>query len=373
MTTALQTTRTAIVVALFGALPVVALLLIFAHAAGDGQVTDFENAFYPSGQAIVDGTSPYPEADDPELAAGTEYVYPPLTALASVPFTVISAGAAGMVVMALLVVAVIATLWVVGVRDWRCYGLAFLWPPVISAIQTGNVTIPLALGAALAWRYRDRAWASGGSLGLTLATKLFLWPLVLWLGFTRRIAAAAVAVGVGVIGLLVSWAVIGFAGIGEYPDLLRRVQELEEGESYTVYALALDLGATNGLARAIWVLLAVSLVAGIAELGRRHDERRAFAIALAAALACSPIVWLHYFALLLVVVGVAERRLGAAWFVPLAMYGSTGTLNGTTAQTALTISAAVLTVALAVRPARLTRSLSSDDELVAAVDDRPAL
>ncbi len=355
MTRALETARAAIVIALFGALPLVALGLVFAHALGDGQVTDFENAFYPSAQAIVDGTSPYPDVDDPELAEGTEYVYPPLTALVGVPFTAISVEAAGMVVMVLLVIAVLGILWVTGVRDWRCYGLAFLWPPVISAIQTGNVTIPLALGAALAWRYRDHAWIAGGSLGVTLATKLFLWPLAVWLGFTRRIGAAAVAVGVGVLGLLVSWRAIGFAGIGEYPDLLRRVQELEEGQSYTLYALALDLGATDGLARTLWIALAASSVVGVAVLGHRRDERRAFAIAVAAALACSPIVWLHYFALLLVVVGVAERRLGAAWFVPLAMYGSTGTLNGTTAQTALTIAAAALTVALAVRPARLTR------------------
>jgi len=370
MTRARQTIRAAIEVALFGLLPVVALFLIFAHAAGDGLVTDFENAFYPGAQAIVDGTSPYPEVDDPELAAGTEYVYPPLTALASVPFTAIPVEAAGMIVMALLVVAVIGTLWLIGVRDWRCYGLAFLWPPVISAIQTGNVTIALALGAALAWRYRDQAWVAGGTLGLTLATKLFLWPLVLWLGFTRRIAAAATAVVAGAVGLLVSWAVIGFAGIGDYPDLLRHVQELEEGQSYTVYALALDLGSTDALARALWVALAVSLIAGTAMLGHRRDERRAFAIAVAAALACSPIVWLHYFALLLVVVGLFERRLGAAWFVPLAMYGSTGTLNGTTAQNALTIAAAALTVALAVRPAS---RLSRGEALIAPRDDARAV
>jgi hypothetical protein len=178
---------------------------------------------------------------------------------------------------------------------------------------------------------------------------------------------------VGVVGLLVSWTVIGFAGIGEYPDLLRQVQRLEEAESYTVYALALDLGSTDALARALWIALGVSLVAGIAELGRRRDERRAFAIAVAAALACSPIVWLHYFALLLVVVGVCERRLGAAWFVPLAMYGSSGTLNGTTTQNALTIAAAALTVAVAVRPTQMTRPRSSDDEFVAVADEHPAL
>ena len=231
MTGVLGRVRLAIAVVLFGVLPAYAVALVFANAAGDGldeKVTDFENAFYPAARAILDGVSPYPAPDDPQLAAGTEYVYPPLTALVSIPLTAFSVEAAGFIVMGLLVVTVLAILWVLGIRDWRCYGLALLWPPVLSAIQTGNVTLPLALGAAVVWRYRDGARVAGATLGVTLAAKLFLWPLVLWLGFTRRIPAALLAVVAGVVVLLVTWAVIGFAGIGDYPELLRRVSELEE-------------------------------------------------------------------------------------------------------------------------------------------------
>jgi hypothetical protein len=351
----LERVRLAIAVVLFGLLPLVALYFVFLNAAGDGKVTDYENAFHPAAEAILDGTNPYPAPDDPALAAGTEYVYPPLTAEASIPLTVFSVEAAGVVVMGLLVAAVLGILWLLGVRDWRCYGLALLWPPVISAVQTGNVTIPLALGAALVWRFRDDARVAGASLGVTLAAKLFFWPLLLWLGFTRRLAAGVVALAVSLAVLLVTWGAIGFAGLGDYPDLLSRVQELEEAEGYTVYALAVDLGAADGVARALWVAVAVATVAAVVVLGRRGDDRRAFAVAVAAALACSPIVWLHYFALLLVAVAVAEPRLGPAWFVPLAMYGSTGTMNGTTLQTTLTIVAAALTVAIALRPARAPR------------------
>ena len=343
--------RFALAVLLFGALPLVALYFVFHNAAGEGKVTDFENAFYTAADAVVAGTSPYVSPDDPVLALGTEYVYPPLIALVSIPLTVLPVEAAGVVVMALLVLAVAATLWLLGVRDWRCYGLAFLWPAVISAIQTGNITIPLALGAALVWRYRSSS-VSGLALGLTLAAKLFLWPLGIWLAATRRLSALIVAVVVAAGALVVSWAVIGFAGLVDYPDLLQRVQELEEENAYTVYALALDLGATEGLARGLWIVAACSVLVGVVVFARRGDDTRAFVLALAGALACSPIVWLHYFALLLVVVAVAEPRLGPAWFVPLAMYGSTGTFNGTTLQTALTIAAAGLTVAIALRPAR---------------------
>ena len=40
--------------------------------------------------------------------------------------------------MIVLVVVALAIPLVLGVRDWRCYGLVLLWPPVISAVQTAT-------------------------------------------------------------------------------------------------------------------------------------------------------------------------------------------------------------------------------------------
>ncbi len=71
---------------------------------------------------------------------------------------------------------------------------------------------------------------------------------------------------------------------------------------------------------------------------------------MAAVIACTPIVWLHYFSLLLVVVAVASPRLSPVWFVPLAMWGAEEVANGTTFQTGLAIGAAALTVGLALKP-----------------------
>lgn len=346
-------------VAVFGALALSAICLIFVNVAAGGMVTDFENAFYGAADALLQRESPYPQPDDPALLGGEAYVYPPLTAIVSIPFTLLSKHAAGIVVMALLVVAIAGILLILGVRDWRCYGMAFLWPPVIAAIQTGNVTIPLALGAALAWRFRDRAPASAAALGVTLAAKAILWPLLLWLGATRRLRAVVFSVVVGAVVLIGSWAAIGFVGVREYPELVRRLRDIDEPFGYSVYALALDLGASPGLSRVLGLVLAVGLLAGVVILGRRGDDRRAFVLAMAAVLACSPAVWLHYFALLLVAVAVAEPRLGPAWFVPLAMYVSTGTLNGTTFQTTATIVSAAVTVAVALRAAPpLSRSVA---------------
>lgn len=333
-------------------LPIVAIYIVFLNVARGGLVTDFEQAFYPAAEALVSRESPYPALDDAVIAAGKAYVYPPLTAIASIPLTLLSVDAAGFVVMALLVFAVLGTLAVLGVRDWRCYAIVLIWPPVLSAVQTGNITILLGLGAALGWRFRDSGLKSGVTLGVSLAAKIILWPLLVWLAATRRFRAVALSLLVGGSLVLLSWAAIGFDGIRAYPDLLQRLQELEEPHGYSVYALAGDLGASPTLSRALGLVLAGALLAGVVVLARRGDDRRAFVLAVAAALACSPIVWLHYFALLLVAVAVAEPRLGLAWLVPLLMYFSTGTYNGTTFQTAVTIAAAVLTIAVALRPAR---------------------
>jgi hypothetical protein len=84
-------------------------------------------------------------------------------------------------------------------------------------------------------------------------------------------------------------------------------------------------------------------------LARRGDERTAFIVAIAASLALTPIVWLHYFALLLVVVALAQPRLGPVWFVPLAMILTPGSGQPTPFQTSWTLAVALITVGLAVR------------------------
>jgi hypothetical protein len=336
-------------VVVLGLLPLVAIVVIFLNVIHGGKVTDFENVFLRAAEAVADGENPYPSPDAAVVRLGKAYVYPPLVAIAQIPFTFLSTQAGALVMMALLSAGVVATLLLLDVRDWRCYGMAFLWSPVLSAIQTGNITILLGLGAALTWRFRDRARGAGAALGLSLAAKLILWPLALWLVAARRRAAAVLSLVVGAVVVILSWAVIGFAGLADYPELLQRLQEAERSQGYTLYALALDLGASATAAAALWTALALGSLAGVVVLTRRGNDRQAFVMAIAAALACSPIVWLHYFALLLVAVAVAEPRLGPSWFVPLVMYVSTGTHNGTTLQTAATIAAAALTIAAALR------------------------
>jgi len=251
-----------------------------------------------------------------------------------------------------LVLVVPAILRVLGVRDWRCYGIALLWPPVISAIQTANPTLWFALAAALVWRYRDRVGVSSAAVGTTLAVKFVLWPLLVWLAATRRFATALLAGLVGALLLLVSWAAIGFEGLGSYPALLRRLERTVGGDSYVLSNLARDLGLSPSVSHGLWLALGVSMLIGCVLVGRSGDEASAFVLALAAALTLSPLVWLHYFALLLVAVAIARPRFGVVWLIPLAMFVATGSGRPSAAQLAVTLAAAALTVALALRETR---------------------
>jgi hypothetical protein len=146
-----------------------------------------------------------------------------------------------------------------------------------------------------------------------------------------------------------SWVVVSFDGLRAYPALLRRLSEIMDDRGYTLYALGLEYGVPGEAARAAWIALAGALVVAVAVRGRRGDERGAFVLAIGASLAVTPIVWLHYLSLLVVVVAVARPRLGLVWFLPLALVVTPGSGNPTPFETTVTFCVAVLTVTLAFR------------------------
>jgi hypothetical protein len=348
-------------VLLCGFLPLVALFyVIFPVAFGDRQVVDFHTNYYYAASAIRAGESFY--------SVDSYYVYSPVVAVVSLPWTLLSVGVAESIFQLLLTAVFVGTLATLGVRDWRCYGLAFLWPPVTDAISTGNVSIFLGFAAALAWRFRDSPRAAGVSVGIGIAAKFFLAPLALWLASTRRLGAALVSLAVAVAAVLASWFLVDFRGFTEYPDVLRRVSERFGDHGYTLYALGLDLDLSSSLARGLWLALAVMLFAATTVFGNRGDDQRAFVLALAAAIALSPIVWLHYFVLLLVIVAVVQPRLGLLWFIglPLNLFVTTGTYNGTTLQTVAVLVAAASTVVLALCPVAFARRTSAVSSPAAA-------
>ena len=340
-------------IAFCGVLPVLVVCLVFASAISAGSDAIDFRPFYRAAEDMLAGRNPYPEHDALLTASGHPYVYPPLPGLAAAALTILPVGVASVLVMAVLVLVALAIPFVLGVSDWRCYGMVLLWPPVISAIQTGNVTLWLALAAAVCWRFRERVLVVAATLGAALAVKFLLLPLLVWLFAARRFASAALAVVVGAGLVLASWAVIGFDGFTGYPDLLRRLDDAVGDDAYTVLNLARDLGADAAVAHVLWLAIGVGLLLWCGLVARSGDEPSSFVLALAASLALSPLVWLHYFALLIVAVAVARPRLGFIWFVPLATVVAPGVGHPSAAQTFVALTVAVVTFALALRELRV--------------------
>ena len=264
-------------------------MALAAYAGDDRLALDFHHEVYRQAEAVADGRDAY-ESPDADLSDRSNAVWPMAAVLPVVPLTALPPAVADWLATAVMLASLVGALWLLNVRDWRIYGVVLLWPAVIEAIQTANASLPLTLLVAVMWRYRDRAGIAGAALGYAVAVKLFLWPVVVWLALIGRRSAAAVAAAVAAASLLL---VLPFTGLVDYARLLRNIGETFEHEAYTPFALLTDLGVPDTAARGVTIAFGL----GVLALAWR---RRSLGLALAAALVLSPIVWRHFFTLLLV-------------------------------------------------------------------------
>jgi alpha-1,2-mannosyltransferase len=283
---------------------------------------DVRFAYLPAAESVLDGDSPYPAVDDPILEEQKGYVYPPQLVLALVPLTFLPVPLVAFLVALGMLALVGATLYVLEIRDARCYAAALVWVPAISGVLLGNVSIPLAFALAIVWRCRDSVRPPAIALGLAVSAKLLLWPVFVWVLAMRRLRTAALALAIGVVVTVVAWAAIGFAGLAEYPDLLRRLSELQSERSYSIVGMASTLGVADGVGRAATLVVGGALLVACVVLARRRDEERSFTCAVAATLALSPIVWLHYLVLLLVPLAILRPRFSLLWLLPVLLWVS---------------------------------------------------
>ena len=279
---------------------------------------DFRGAYLPAAHAVLDGQSPYTAPEDP--VGG--YVYPPQLALLLTPLTFVPEGVA--VFFAVLGVAglLVGSLAVLGVRDLRCYAAVFVWAPTWNELDMASVTAALVFALALAWRYREHAWAQAFALGLAIPAKLFLWPLLVWTLATRRYRATILAVAVGLVVTIAAWATIGFDGLLGYVALLRRLTEFEAVHGYSLSGTASHLGLSNAASYVLAIVIGSGLLGGCLMFARRGDDQRSFALATAAALALTPVLWQHYLLLLLVPLAVARPRFSVLWLLPVVLWFS---------------------------------------------------
>ena len=181
----------------------------------------------------------------------------------------------------------------------RCYAAAFVWVPIISGVLLGNVSIPLAFALAVVWRYRETRAASGGRAGSRRVGKASPLADVRVGVATRRSCGRPGARDRG-----------RRHGRGVGRHRVRRASRVPGspraalGDPVGAELLArrdgLDARLSEGVGQVVTLVVGVALLVGCVVFARRGDEERSFTCAVAATLALSPIVWLHYLVLLLV-------------------------------------------------------------------------
>jgi Glycosyltransferase family 87 len=301
---------------------------------------DFKGGVYDGGAAVLDGHDPYQAGFLAHQAAimrtgGTAVgenryrpfslpIYPAPANLCAVAFSVLPFWLAGALFTALSIASILLALRWLGVRDWRCHVVALCSWPVAFSLLLGAMGPLLLLGAAAAWRWRERLWPAAIALATIIAAKLFPWPLAIWLAITRRWRAFALTVGLGVVIMLGAWAIVGFATLSEYPKVLANATYIQEGRASSLVAVLLAAGVGAVAAHVIAMLVAGALLlvawrlVARGEPGQRDPsaERRAFSLTILAALSASPIVWDHYMVLLFIPIALCSPRFSPIWFLP---------------------------------------------------------
>ena len=301
-------------VGILTALAVVPALMLAAYVAvaarpGVRETVDFR-VFYAAAKAYMHGRSPYP-AHPATLTwahgAQHSYAYPPIVAVVAIPFALLPYHVAAIVWVLIAAGAVGLSLWLLEIRDWRCYGAVYLWPATLTAISVGTISTLLLLGIATVWRFRSRTGAASVAAVLTVSAKLFLWPLLVWLWLSGRRAVATWAVLGTCLAAIVAWSIIRFDGITSYVSLLRRLSSVESREGYSA---AWAVAGTAGIG-------VIAAVCAAAAYRFRWRGRQALAAAVVAALLLTPILWLHYLVLL---AATLPRRFSLLWLVPALLW-----------------------------------------------------
>jgi hypothetical protein len=296
---------------------------------------DFKGGLYNAGAAILDGHDPFHAGyiahqaaimraggiavGETSAHAFSLPVYPAPANLAVVPLSLLPYWLAGGLFTVLSVAAMVVALRLLGVRDWRCHGLALISWPFAYGLELGALGPLLVLGAAALWRWRDRLWAPAIALAGIVIAKVFPFPLAAWLIITRRYRQLALTAVLGATISLGAWAILGFAGLTSYPTMLSNLSFIQEGRSDSVVAVLLAAGVSASAAQVVAVLAAAGLI-GLAWRFVRAGghERTAFGLVVMAALTASPIVWDHYLVLLFVPIALMSPSYSKLWLVPLA-------------------------------------------------------
>ena len=317
--------RDALEHSLLGVLPALITGFVVYEICRRGNVAvDFRHSFWVAGWRTLHGLSPYGWTRA-QISGGASFPYPAPTALLLVPFGLLSSSVASVPVTAACVLSAPLALWIVNIRDWRVYGAVAMWAPVVIAWQTANLTLPIVVGTALLWRYRGREWPAAALVAVLVSIKPIMAPLWLWLLLTGRWHTAKLAALLGLTVSAASWAILGWHEFGSWLGLLSRQGNLRDGTGYSLIAVATHLGLARGLGLALIMASGCALAAILMGRSRAWRERQGFGVAILLGIVISPQIDLHYLALLMVPLALAQPRLMWAWLAPVVLWACPAT------------------------------------------------
>jgi alpha-1,2-mannosyltransferase len=193
---------------------------------------------------------------------------------------------------------------------WTAVGVVMLLlsSPLLATLALGQVYPVLALGLVVSWMAdrRRRQEVSGAALGLVVALKPSLLPVLLWPLVRRRWRAVGAALVAGGVATLVGVIVLGPGATWHYVGVLRDRSVSPYWDNASLPAAAARLFTENSYAQNIATLpwmVPVGYALGVAAIllsamRVRHGPEVGLWVLVAASLLASPIAWHNYLVLL---------------------------------------------------------------------------
>ncbi len=252
----------------------------------------------------------------------------PPSLLLITPFMLLSVPLAGLLWDLLALVALFVALALIAgelrlrLRPWQAAALiAFVavWPPLLNTLLNSQISPLLLLLFVLAWRWarHGRSAAAGAALGLATALRLFPGLLIVYFALRRdwRLVGASLATFTAS-----SLILLPFIGPGAYWDYIAgetpaaTADWIASQHNTSLVGLAYHLlGANTSAATLLGRLLTAALLLALVALTwmRRRipfvRDEATFLAYVPAALLATPILWQHYFVVLLLPLAAARR------------------------------------------------------------------
>jgi alpha-1,2-mannosyltransferase len=193
---------------------------------------------------------------------------------------------------------------------WTVVGVVMLLlsSPLLATLALGQVYPVLAFGLVAAWvaDRRNGQEISGAALGLVVALKPSLLPVLLWPLVRRRWRALVAALIAGAVATLVGVVVLGPGATLDYIGVLRQQPVSTYWDNASLPSAAARLFTENPYAQNVatlpWMVpvgYALGIIAIIiTAMSVRHGPEVGLWVLVAASLLASPIAWHNYLVLL---------------------------------------------------------------------------